>query len=73
MVAHERRRVLVETEEIEQCDEQRVDVLLELSSHSPTQARRTNWAAGVRWIVALSVIGWLIVLSAVLLVWLRPR
>lgn len=66
MVAHERRRAL-EIEDAEECDEQRVDALLELSAQNPVRTHRTNWTRGARWIVVLSVIAWLIVLLAVML------
>lgn len=55
------------SEDFDECDEQRADALLEISAQSLSDTHRSDWAVAVRWIVAFSVIAWVIVLAAVLL------
>lgn len=68
MRAHERRHA-VAIEDVDECNEPHSDALMALPAQRPTRAQRADWAVGLRWIVGLSVLGWLIVLTAVRLAW----
>ena len=59
-------------EDLDECDEQHSDALLELSAPIPPDTQ-SDWAVGMRWIVVLSVIAWLIVLTVVLLASRHPH
>jgi hypothetical protein len=53
----------------DECQDDPSDTLIGLPAQSTDGAHRPHWAVGARWTLVLSVVAWLILIAAAVLVW----